>query len=226
MIAERRFVRSLEHEALVAYLGRQLDAHFPDGTPHLLDAVVRDATQRSRQCFERIRHPSFGDSGTVIFDHLHGDQYTMFLYYASNTAWRTGDEPLAKKLFLLNKALNGFFCMYDTELPAVMFLNHALGTVIGRGTYGNYLLVTQNVTFGKDRGVAPVIGEGVIVYGGALVAGDSHIGDGVSIAAHAKVVNAEVPPDTVVAGESPNLVLKPRKRNLTEEFFRLDLPIP
>lgn len=226
MIAEGRFLRSLQHEALVAYVGRQLDAHFPDGAQHALDGVVREATERSRRCFERIRHPSFGDGGTVIFDHLHGDQYTMFLYYASNTAWRMGDETVAKKLFLLNKALNGFFCMYDTELPPVMFLNHALGTVIGRGTYGNYLLVTQNVTFGKDHDAAPILGEGVIVYGGALVAGSSRIGDGVSISAHTKVVNAEVPSNSLVAGESPNLTIKPRKRNLTEEFFRLDLPIP
>ncbi|MGH7684779.1 MAG: serine acetyltransferase, partial [Vulcanimicrobiaceae bacterium] len=165
MIAESRFVRSLEHDALVAYVSRQLDAHFPDGVTHEFDGVVSEAVERSRRCFERIRHPSFGDERTVVFDHLHGDQYTMFLYYASNSAWRGGDEMLAKKLFLLNKALNGFFCMYDTELPPVMFLNHALGTVIGRGTYGNYLLVTQNVTFGKDRDLAPTIGEGVIVYG-------------------------------------------------------------
>lgn len=226
MIAEARFVRTLQHDALVSYVARQLDGHFPDGAQHALDGVVREATERARRCFERIRHPSFGDGATVIFDHLHGDQYTMFLYYASNTAWRMGDETLAKKLFLLNKALNGFFCMYDTELPAVMFLNHALGTVIGRGTYGNYLLVTQNVTFGKDRDAAPVLGEGVIVYGGALVAGSSHIGDRVSIAAHAKVVNADVPSNSLVAGESPNLIIKQRRRNLTEEFFRVDLPIP
>ena len=86
----------------------------------------------------------------------------------------------------------------------MVFLNHALGTVIGRGTYGNFLLVTQNVTFGKDRDAAPVIGEGVIVYGGALIAGATTIGD-----------------RTVVAGTSPDLVIRPRKRHLAEEFFYL-----
>jgi serine O-acetyltransferase len=145
----------------------------------------------------------------------------MFLYYASHTAFVNGDLTLAKKLFLLNKALNGFFCMYDTVLPPVMFLNHALGTVIGRGTYGNYLLVTQNVTFGKERDTAPVIGAGVIVYGGATIAGATTIGDRTVVAANASLRNADVPAESVVAGRSPDLIIRPRKRQLSEDFFRL-----
>jgi serine O-acetyltransferase len=219
--AKAPFARSLDDAALAAYLGRQLTAFFPDATPLVLDAVVREAAQRARFCFAHIRHPAFGDGETVTFDHLHGDQYTMFLYYASHTAFVNGDLTLAKKLFSLNKALNGLFCMYDTVLPPVMFLNHALGTVIGRGTYGNYLLVTQNVTFGKERDAAPVIGEGVIVYGGASIAGATTIGDRSVIAANAALRNVDVPAESVVAGSSPQLIIRPRKRHLTEEFFRL-----
>jgi serine O-acetyltransferase len=216
------FRRSLDQPALVAYVRSQLATTFPDGTPVDADDVVAEAAERARHCFAQIRHPAFGDADTVVFDHLHGDQYTMFLYYASNSAFTAGDLPLAKKLFLLNKSLNGFYCLYDTLLPPVMWLNHALGTVIGRGTYGNYLLVTQNVTFGKEGDAAPVIGEGVIVYGGALVAGASAIGDRTVIAANAAIRNDRVPAESVVAGSSPNLVIRPRKRRLSETFF--DLP--
>ncbi len=199
----------------------QLEHFFPDGAPLRLDGVVREAAERARHCFAHVRHPAFGDDDAVLFDHLHGDQYAMFVYYASNSAYAAGDETLAKKLFLLNRALAGFFCLYDTVLPPVMFLNHPLGTVIGRGTYGNFLLVTQNVTFGVDRGNAPVIGEGVIVYGGALIAGASRIGDRTVIAAKATILNQDVPPESVVAGTSPDLIVRPRKRALAEEFFRL-----
>ncbi len=216
----RPFRRSLDDAGLAAYLRAQLEHLFPDGTSLVLDAVVREAAERARHCFAHIRHPAFGDDDAVRFDHLHGDQYATFVYYASNSAFLAGDETLAKKLFLLNKALAGFFCMYDTVLPPVMFLNHPLGTVIGRGTYGNYLLVTQNVTFGVDRGEAPVIGEGVIVYGGALIAGASRIGDRTAIAAKTTILNAEVPAESVVAGTSPDLIVRPRKRALSEEFFR------
>lgn len=192
---------------------------FPDRTPVAAEEAVAAAVERARHCFAHIRHPAFGDERTVRFDHLHGDQYTMFLYYASNSAFAAGDETLAKKLFLLNKALNGFYCLYDTLLPPVMWLNHALGTVIGRGTYGNYLLVTQNVTFGKDGDRAPVTGEGVIVYGGALIAGASTIGDRTVVAAGASIRDAAVPAESVVAGSSPDLVIRPRKRRLSESFF-------
>jgi serine O-acetyltransferase len=219
--ASASFARTLDDDELERYLAAQLDAHFPDGEPLVLREIMRAALERARFCFAHIRHPSFGADGRVIFDHLHGDQYTMFLYYASHTAYVAGDLTLAKKLFLLNKALNGFFCMYDTELPPVMFLNHALGTVIGRGTYGNFLLVTQNVTFGKERDAAPVIGEGVIVYGGALIAGATTVGDRTVIAANAELRNADVPAECVVAGSSPSLIVRPRKRHLTEEFFRI-----
>jgi serine O-acetyltransferase len=219
--AKRVFHRTLDDAALEAYLGGQLTAFFPDGAPLQLRDVTREAAERARHCFAHVRHPSFGDDETVIFDHLHGDQYTMFVYYASHSAFAAGDLALAKKLFLLNKALNGFFCLYDTLLPPVMFLNHAIGTVIGRGTYGNYLLVTQNVTFGKDRDEAPVVGEGVIVYGGATIAGATTIGDKTVIAANTSLRNAHVPAESVVAGTSPDLVIRPRKRHLTEEFFRI-----
>jgi serine O-acetyltransferase len=220
-IGSRPFRRSLDDAALAAYLRAQLEHLFPDGAAPQVEGVVREAAERARHCFAHIRHPAFGDEESVCFDHLHGDQYAMFVYYASNSAYLAGDEVLAKKLFLLNKALAGFFCMYDTVLPPVMFLNHPLGTVIGRGTYGNYLLVTQNVTFGVDRGEAPVIGEGVIVYGGALIAGASRIGDRTAIAAKATILNQNVPAESVVAGTSPDLIVRPRKRALTEEFFRL-----
>ena len=217
--ALKAFRRSLDHAALVAYVRAQLASTFPDGSPLDLEDVVAAAAARARHCFSAIRHPAFGDADSVVFDHLHGDQYTMFLYYASNSAFVAGDLTLAKKLFLLNKALNGFFCMYDTLLPPVMFLNHALGTVIGRGTYGNFLLVTQNVTFGIDGAAAPVVGEGVIVYGGALIAGATTIGDRTVVAANASIRNAVVPAESVVAGSSPDLVIRPRKRHLSEAFF-------
>ena len=217
--ARKAFRPSLERGALTEYVRAQLDAAFPDGTPVAAGDIVGSAVERVRHCFSAIRHPAFGDAESVRFDHLHGDQYTTFLYYASNSAFLAGDVTLAKKLFLLNKALNGFFCMYDTLLPPVMFLNHALGTVIGRGTYGNFLLVTQNVTFGKEDERAPVIGEGVIVYGGALVAGATKIGDRTVIAANASIRNADVPAESVVAGSSPDLIVRPRKRHLSETFF-------
>lgn len=214
---------SLSFAALCAYLGRQLEAAFPDGAVHDLGPAVRAAWDRSAHCFAHIRHPAFSDDhGVAQFDHLHGDQYATFLYFASNSAFGAGDLALAKKLFLLNKAQSGFFCLYDTLLPPVVFLNHALGTVIGRGTYGNYLVVTQNVTFGKDRDAAPATGEGVVVYGGAVIAGASKIGDRVIVTAGTSIRNDRVPSDSIVSGSSPNLIINPRKRELLERFFRVD----
>src|SRR3546814_2135485 len=79
-----------------------------------------DALARLERCIAGVRMWQAGE-----FDHLHSSQYTIFLYYLANTAWRKlRAERVCTKLFYLNKALNGFECFYDTELPEVFFIGH------------------------------------------------------------------------------------------------------
>lgn len=212
---------SLSPEELERYVKRQLDAHFPDDAVHHFAGLIVGTLPLVEHCFAAINHHAYGSAQTPVFDHLHADQYTTFLYYASRVAaLELGQPSLATKLFLLNRAMHAFVCTYDIELPPVVYLNHAVGTVLGRGIYGNYLVVTQNVTVGQDRGVAPVIGERVTIYGGAVVVGDTHIGDDVAIAPNSTLRNCSVPPSSVVAGRSPELTIKPRSASSLRKFFR------
>jgi serine O-acetyltransferase len=215
---------SLAPSRLERYLERQLDAHFPDGTAHDFPRLIAGTLPHVERCFAAIDHPAYGCAEQPAFNHLHGDQYTTFVYYASRVAaLELEDAALAAKLFLLNRALHGFVCMYDVVLPPCVYINHAVGTVLGRGTYGNYLVVTQNVTVGHDRFRAPVLGERVIIYGGAIVVGDCRIGDDVAIAPNSTLRDAVVPDSSVVAGSSPALTVKQRSRSSRRDFFRLPL---
>ncbi len=77
-----------------------------------------------------------------------------------------------------------------------------LGVVIHKDTViGDNCLISQNVTIGRnpDREGVPVIGNGVHILPGAVVAGAIRIGDGAVIAANS-VVLADVPPRALMVG--------------------------
>jgi serine O-acetyltransferase len=210
---------SLTVAGLTAYLGRQLEATFPDGTAHELEPVVASAIERLAICFEPVQLPMYRRGGASYFDHLHSDQYATFVYLASNVAHGRGDLALAAKLYGLNKALNGFMCMYDTILPAHFLIVHTVGMLLGKATYGDFFVAIHGAAIGTDRGRRPRLGTGVVMYGGASIVGDSVIGANVSVASHALIRNESVADHSVVAGSSPHLTIKPSKRRLIDEFF-------
>src|SRR5205823_183490 len=98
---------------------------------------VDRAVERAEHCFSRINLKYFNDGATTRFDHLHTDQYAVFLYLLANTIFRAGgDTRLAAKVYALNKALHGVDAFYEVELPSVFAFQHPVGTVLGRGRYG------------------------------------------------------------------------------------------
>lgn len=63
----------------------------------------------------------------------------------------------------------------------------------------------QGVTLGRSGGGVPVIGDNVIVYTGATIVGNVHLGDGCVVAAGA-VVTTDVPANSLFAGVPAKLV--------------------
>ncbi|HEY1727874.1 MAG TPA: hypothetical protein VGG22_05860 [Candidatus Baltobacteraceae bacterium] len=211
---------SLATDQLATYLEAQLNGMFPDGRVVEVRDVVRRALVRVEQAFAHIVLPGYRRDGQPVFSHLHGDQYASFLYFAAHAAWSEREnEPLASKLFLLNKALNGIVIMYDTILPEVFVLMHTVGTMLGKANYGNYLVAAQNVTVGMDRGEIPTFGERVVLYGGSVVIGKASIGSNVTVAANTTVRGERVPSGSVVAGASPDLTVKDAKRDVSALYF-------
>jgi len=199
----------------------QLKQFFPDGRAlGELKPLVDRTFAKTEYCFSRIKLSGYSDDGVANFNYLHSEQYAVFLYFASHLAWKEQNNiELASKLFCLNKALNGFLCMYDTILPDVFVIVHSVGTVLGKANYGNYFAVYQNVTIGSDRGHMPTFGERVVVNGGSFVIGKCHLGDNVSVAAKSFLFNEDIPDDSIVAGRSPSLVIKPDHRKLADLIF-------
>lgn len=222
-----RFVRVVGGiDGLLWRLERHLDAFAPRARRGKLAPVVETALVRAATCFAASALPGYrtADDQTQ-FDPAQSDQYAMFVWFCSNEAWRAGDLELAGDLFLLNKGLNGIVCMWDTVLPDVFLWIHTVGTMLGKAAYGERFVAYQNVTVGTDRGARPTFGEGAILFAGAKVVGGAQIGARSLVSLNAVVINEVVPANTIVAGSSPQLILKARRRWLYGDYFR-DEPEP
>jgi len=179
--------------------------------PSDLSPAVRGALARVEHCFPNIANRYFFDGAEACFDHLHGDQYAMWLYFLSRELYLSGGSASAcKKLFLLNKALHGCDIFYEVELPAVFLLVHPLGTVLGRAQYGDRLVVYQRCGVGSNHGAYPEIGSGVTMHPGSAVLGRARIGDGSTIAAESLVLDREVPAGSLYIGSPRDCTVFPR----------------
>lgn len=208
-------------DRLIWRLTRHLDAFAPRAGRGDVDPVVEPALTRAETSFACSALPGYRTPDDVTrFDPAQSDQYAMFVWFCSNEAWKAGDLELAADLFLLNKGLNGIVCMWDTPLPAVFLWIHTVGTMLGKAEYGERFVAYQNVTVGTDRGARPAFGEGTILFAGAKVVGGTRIGARSLVSLNAVVINETIPANSIVAGNSPNLTLKTRRRWLYGDYFR------
>lgn len=214
-------LKNIDRDGLADYVGAQLGNFFPDHRPGLRDAVLRDLDEtldRTQTCINAVRMWKADE-----FDYLHSSQYCTFLYYLSNTAWRNReDQSFCTKLFLLNKALNGFDCFYDNALPDRFFIGHSVGIVLARTTFSDYLVLYQNSTVGKNHGRAPVLGEGVVLYPNSAIIGGCRIGPGTIVAQGCSVIDRDTPGDCYVFSNGPEVTFRKPKRNVLADIFRLD----
>jgi len=208
---------------LLGYLVRQVENFFPDGKDpnelqSILDAHLDEALSRVGHCISFVKLWRENQ-----FDYMHSSQYAIFLYFLSNTIWRkTGDRGVCTRLFCLNKALNGIDCFYEIELPPVLFIGHSVGIVLAKATYGNHLVLYQNSTVGKSHGIAPVLGDGVIMYPNTAVIGASNVRSGSVIAQGVSVINRDTPGNCLVfQAEAGALAFRDMDRDILADIFRL-----
>ncbi|QDZ30547.1 hypothetical protein FAY22_09160 [Noviherbaspirillum sp. UKPF54] len=177
-----------------------------------------EALSRLGRCIDAVRMWKAGQ-----FNYLNSSQYCIYLYYLANTIWRNEhDATVPTRLFLLNKALNAIDLFYEIEMPEVFFIGHSVGIVLAKATYGNHLVLYQNSTVGKNHGVAPVIGDGVVMYPNTAIIGRCHIGDGTILSQGTSAINCDTPGNCVAyPGRMGKLVFKPAKRPVLADIFRL-----
>jgi len=209
-------------DSLLAYTCGQLRHLIPDGRNHPLEGYIArhmdEALARVMTCIDAVRMWRPGE-----FNYLHSSQYCQYLYFLANTIWRhEKDGAACTRLFLLNKALNGIDLFYEIEMPRIFFIGHSVGIVLAKATYGDYLVLYQNSTVGKNHGDAPILGEGVVMYPNTAVIGRCTVGDRTVISQGTSLINRDTPGDCVVyAAGGGALTIKPAGRDILADMFRL-----
>ena len=159
-------------------------------------------------------NPFTRDGNVLNFNVLHSGQYLIFLYYLSNSIFNDYPESkLAGKVYYLNKIMNGVDLFYEIKLPDFFGTEHPVGSVMGRAKYGNDFFFYQGCTVGSTSNEDcsynhPIIGENVCMYPNSAILGKCKIGNNVNIGAGAIVKNQDIPDNSTVFGQSPNIVIK------------------
>ena len=103
---------------------------------------------------------------------------------------------------------------YAVKLPEYFWAEHPLGSIVGRAEIGDYLFLYQGTTIGgnwKDGQLYyPVTGHHVLMYSDSKILGNSVVGNYVIISANTYVLDSIIPDNSIVFGQSPNLVFKQR----------------
>lgn len=215
----------LPYPDLLDLTARQIDNLFGldiENERAVLAAGMDVALRRSEFCFARVENKYYHLDGETCFSPFHSGQYTIFLYYLANSIFSLAprSKTLADRVYLLNKTLNCLDLFYEVQMPAVFFLDHPVGSVMGRATYGDYFSFGQNCTVGNNKGAYPVIGRNVRMMSGSTVLGKCRVGDDVVIAANAFVKDTDVPSCSIVFGSSPAHIVKTKDKTYFRTGFR------
>lgn len=179
----------------------------------VIKTCLSDALMNTKNCFSYSENKYYRQDDHVFFSIYHSGQYCIFLYFLARQVFLNYPDmrTLADKIYYLNKTLNGLDLYYEIVMPRVFHLDHPVGSVIGRASYGEGFTFAQLCTVGNNKGVFPKIGKNVQMLSGAKILGRCDIGDNVIISANSYIKDEDIPSDSLVFGSSPSLVIKPRK---------------
>lgn len=189
-----------------------------DREENLLNKIcsMRGGYSETSECFAQSTCKYFNPKeGLNAFNSV---IYCNFLYWVSRHLYKNGENLVADKVYYLNKMLNGVDLFYAIELPVHWSCEHPLGSVMGRAVYGDYFFFYQGCTVGGNHTNYPVIGKNVIMLSNSKILGKSNIGDNVILSANTYVKDMDIPNNSIVFGQYPDITIKQNKN--TDKFWK------
>ena len=174
----------------------------------LINIKWASVIRKLEKCFSPNPNKYYHRDNEIFFNPYHSGQYTIMLYLLSRELFLGGNSLLADRVYYLNKALNGCDLFYEVELPEYFSLDHPVGSVIGRASYGNGFAFGQCCTVGNNKGIYPTLGKNVRMCANSSIIGNCHVGNNVIIAANSGIKDIDIPDNTIVFGHTPNNTFK------------------
>ena len=152
--------------------------------------------------------------GKPLVNPLNIEHMTRLLHMFSRRIFlEKAPEALLDCLFYVMKGQYSLNIFYRTQEIDFFFPMHALGSVVGYGEFGPFIVMTQNCTIGHNHGTYPSIQGGLWMGPGSAILGRSKVGRNVRVAANALVVDRDVPDDVVVFGVGTDIRFKENNRD-------------
>lgn len=178
---------------------------------------------RTEQCLRKVNNKYIDSNEINILRPSNSNSWAVFLYYLSNELYQAGQEKTAEYVYYLNKIMHATDWFYAIDLPAYFWVEHPLGSVLGRASYEDYLVIYQGCTVGgNEKGSKvyyPKLGHHLMMYANSTILGDSKVGNWVVLSAGTYVKDETIPDNCIVFGSSPNIVIKEKKHSEMEDIF-------
>lgn len=210
---------------LSQYTKKQIETEFPDGVTLSEKEwlhITEKALLRLSKTFKHINNKYYSQNFEDSFNYLHSDHYAMYIYLLSQEAIHTiNNENYANRFFYFNKIKHSLDIYHKVKLPEVFLFVHPVGTVIGNGSFDNFLAIYQGVTIGGKVGEFkyPQIGKDVTLYANTTLIGDCKIGDHAVIGANTLLIAQDVPRGHLAVGQYPHHKLYPIEKKPDERLF-------
>lgn len=213
-------ILELKKASILELVCHQIDSNFflleeeKSAIEDNLDAALQSCEENFIHSANKYYSRVVDGNKEAYFNPYHSVQWMTFLYYLAHIIYLNGTKTkICDKLYYLNKLLNGLDLFYAIDLPSQFGAEHPVGSVMGRAKYSNGFFFYQGCTVGGTHDKEghlyyPEIEENVRMYANSSILGHCHIGRNVQIGAGALVKNQDVPADSIVFGQSPNLIIK------------------
>lgn len=218
---------SMPKHKLLGMIKKQVNSmyYLEDEDERDIEICIDKSLEKIERCFGAISYKNYNKVispgfSEVIFNPLHSSQYTIFLYYLANSIYKeTSNIKLCDRLYGVTKIMSSAELFYAVDLPDIFFCDHPLGSVMGRANYSNYFSFAQGCTVGNNKGIYPTFDEKVCMMSNSKIIGNCHIGRNVIVSANTYIKDTDIPSNSIVFGQSPDLVIKSDLKNRIHEVF-------
>ncbi len=153
--------------------------------------------------------------------------YLILCFRFANSMIRNKiDRELCEAVYYSQRIRTGTDLFYTTQVGKYLFPVHPTGSVLNsHAQIGDGFRFYQGVTIGHSPAEDgsyrwPVLGKGVTMYPGSSIFGKCNIGDNVLLSTGTRILNQDIPSNSIVFGHSPDITIKPHKNN---NLFWLEL---
>lgn len=207
-------------DEIFSLIKRQVTSFFPleNWEGEVIFSKIPSVFLSLEKCFSKINNKYFNRGGKINFSPYHSGQWLIFLYFLSHQIsmdkmLKQEGKLIADKIYYLNKILNSVDIYHEVTLPSVFFLEHPVGTVLGRAKYNDGFFCNQGCSVGgtiDGSGIIhyPILGYDLKMFANSAILGNCVIGNNVKVGAGTIIKNQNIPDNCLVFGQSPNLIIK------------------